>query len=982
MPLVTLPGRSPSGGISQRAPHQRRIEQVQDATNALFLDGEGFMKRPGTLVEGLFAATPNANLRLGFWDIDGSEQYDIVYGAGVLRLFRVGGAEATVTIAGAASTYLALNSASADQMKVRVIGDAVYVVNTTVATGLTTSDSYSVERTRKDYDALVSYSTTVGNSLRTENDSARDIAGYYRYAPGTYTYGLLNLPTVTNNWASSGAYWDDANYYPAGFRVAFRRVNLAGFTAATFTTATGVIHKTGAFSGYTWRAGDMIQISAGTGFTANNWYLITSKTDNDNIVVSGGPGADNANTASNFTDATYGETNRCRIGVQVEVNINVNANPVLDMNEIALLIQRSMRAGGAPNACCAWVPQSAGGNFQITGPFRGDNALVYGPTAPTFTVGANGDLTAAGAPFCQTNMQVFGGTGGAAPDASDTATPESRWTRIAAPGQSGAKIDATKMPVKITRASAGNFNVDPISWDQRSSGDSTNNAAPKLITNGAKIADLRLYRDRLFLIGGPYMAGSVAGSTLNFFKQNAANIVDSDPIDRTISGEVNTSLRELIPFRNALWINSDAGQQWEANADGALTPASLALTATTRYRTIPNVSSSAAAPLLYMVTARQGYAALFEYHYDDLRLSSDAVNVSQEVPRLIPSDLRAMAASVETGVVALVPTTGYRMFIFRPGDRNGRDVQEFWTRYVFDDNYRIADIFAVGGDLRMMVEVSAIATVTAGSPTTIYKPGHGLSTGNTTGLSESTCTPSINGNPVVTVTDADHFTIVAATTASGTCRWHSGNFVREKLPLTPYAADLASNGSAWAYPVHGDRRFTATGVYAAGVTTWTLPGGLTGNGSTLTTIVLGPAFGGSSGNTLTITGYGATTVSIAGDYSAGQATICRNFTLSVTPTRPFATDGTGRPNVADAMMIETLTLRHRDTCAYAVTASMSGTSDRTRSVDFGNTPTTGKLFTLLGGEADAVTHVIADSSVRPVVINGMEVQARLFEGSP
>ena len=34
----------------------------------------------------------------------------------------------------------------------------------------------------------------------------------------------------------------------------------------------------------------------------------------------------------------------------------------------------------------------------------------------------------------------------------------------------------------------------------------------------------------------------------------------------------------------------------------------------------------------------------------------------------------------------------------------------------YDDNYRIADIFAVGGDLRMMVEVSAIATVTAGSP--------------------------------------------------------------------------------------------------------------------------------------------------------------------------------------------------------------------------------------------------------------------------
>lgn len=976
-----------SGGISQQPPHLRAQGAVDDATNVVFPLADGFSKRPGTEFERMFTASANANLRMFVWDIDGSEQYIFVYGASFFAGYRIDGAVASVTVAGAASTYLGLNSATADQMRARVIGNYVLVANTTVSTATTTGDSFSVERIRRDYEALVSFTTTSGYYLRTENDSDRAQAGYYQYAPGTYTYAHINFETLTNEWSVPGGFWNDTNYFPSGFRIAFRRVSLTGFTAATWTASSKTLTKTGAFTNYTFRAGDMIYLTAGTGFTANAWYTIASRVSNDAITLSTTQpagvtmsGADQVDVAANVTAATYAETNICRIGIEVEANVNFSTTAVTDMNDIAYEIQRSLRAGGATNACCAWVPQTSGGNFQITGPYRGNNAITYLPTAPTSTlVGSSGSLVAASAPFNSTNTQVFGGSGGAAADAADTATPESRWTRVQEPGQSGAKLDASKMPVKLTRASAGNFNLDPSSWDQRTSGTTDNNPAPRLFTAGNKIADMVLYRDRLFFVGGNAVAGSETADHENFFKDNFENIVDSDPIDRVISGEVNSTIVECLPFRNAVWINTAAGMQFEMSASGEiLTPATVSITGTTRYRTLANIRSAAAPPVLYLATERQDSVGLYEYFYDDLSVSSDAEDVTRHVPTLLPSLMRAMAASSTAGVVAVVPTEGYRIFLYRATweGANSRKVQSAWGRALFDSNYRIVDVATLGDDLWMLVEKSAVVTVTAGSPTTITHTNHGLSNGNTVVLSESTSIPSVNGSHVISNATANTYTIPVATTVSGTARYHTGDFIIERLPLSLYRED-----QGWAYAVHGDRRITMTGSHAAGTTTWTLPNNLTGQGSTLTKIVLGPAFGASSGDVLDITGYTSTAVTISGNYSAGDVTLCRDFPVSVDLTRPFVRDGSGVPYIADLLDIETFTVKYTNTSSFGVTATQTNRSDRTRNVDNGKTPASGKLVTLLGGEADAMNLTINDTTVRPLTINGLHYECRHHPGS-
>ncbi len=93
-------------------------------------------------------------------------------------------------------------------------------------------------------------------------------------------------------------------------------------SAATFTTSTKNLNKTGAFTSYTWQAGDIVYISGGTGVVAG-LYEIASKTDNDNIVLVEDIGGTNPSdvTSSNgpFATIAQGETSSSAFGSEVRI---------------------------------------------------------------------------------------------------------------------------------------------------------------------------------------------------------------------------------------------------------------------------------------------------------------------------------------------------------------------------------------------------------------------------------------------------------------------------------------------------------------------------------------------------------------------------------------------------------------------------------------------------------------------------------------
>lgn len=65
------------------------------------------------------------------------------------------------------------------------------------------------------------------------------------------------------------------------------------------------------------------------------------------------------------------------------------------------------------------------------------------------------------------------------------------------------------------------------------------------------------------------------------------------------------------------------------------------------------------------------------------------------------------------------------------------------------------------------------ATATAGDPTVITSTSHGLETGNSITVFNSTTTPDIDGTYTVTVIDEDSFSIDVLTTVDGDAPWFS-----------------------------------------------------------------------------------------------------------------------------------------------------------------------------------------------------------------
>lgn len=995
------------GGISQQPETVRPASCVPDAVNVCFDLRVGVRNRPGTDFDRKFTAAPNADLDGVKWRWSTDENYIVVFGRGggspIFRIFRDGGGECAVTVTTAATAYLSSGSPGSASIVFCPQPEYALVINKLVNTALIATDSYSIERHRPTYRDLVAFTTTPSNYIQTDEDDGTADRGYYQYTPGTYRPAHINCQTITNPWSISYGYWNDSGYGDnAGFRIAFRRVALSGFTGGTFTTSSGTITKTGAFASYTYRPGDMIQISAGTGFTASAWYLITGKTSNDAITIAGGPGADNADTASNFTSATYGETNICRIGKQIEIVLDFTKITISSMHDVADAITKAMRDAGADNAACAWVPQTQGGAFQITGPYVGNNAMVYAPSTPSSSVlSTNGDLTNdATKPFYSSSVQVIGGTGGAAPDVSDTNAVSSRWTRVAAPAQTAGKLDPSTMPLKLTRNAANTFTLDVAAWTPRTAGDAGTNPGQKLFKTGQPIADAVTHENRLWLGGGPFVASSRVQDNFDFWIADPAQLVDSDPIDKTISGRYQGSVRFLLPWNDLLVIFHDSGQFELSSGNQPLTSTTAQLTPSTSQPTLALRPRSSNAQIFFAAGgAGASYLDVYEYFYNDLRAQSDAAKITGHVAELLPAAVRCLAVVPLHQSLVVLPSAGSSLYVYKYHYDGQEKIQSAWTRFAFDPGYRILSVMADDSKFWMLVENAATYTVGAGA-LTLTIPSHGYVDGNPITFSDSTTTPSVNGTKYVDVVDANTVAVyddVGLTTpttlaAGGTLRWHTGDFILETLSLADPAAP-----AGWPCSVHMDRKLTLTGVHAAGVTTFTLPNApsvvsgsaqFNGLGSTLNYAVLGPAFGVNAGQVVQITGYSSTTVSIAGNYSAGPVVLGRFFDWSCELPKPQRRNARGRPDIRSELFVIGVTASHYKSCSYMIQSAQEGLHTLTREHAAGTSPSSGTLRTMLGGDAEKTTWTLKNVSntlaTRPAAVMAVqwEVEANPLAQTP
>jgi hypothetical protein len=372
------------------------------------------------------------------------------------------------------------------------------------------------------------------------------------------------------------------------------------------------------FSDYIWRSNDEVRVTGGTGVTTG-WYRVARRIDSDTIEliesITGGGSPSDVSIDS--------------IGDEYEIFHITEGAQLNDMHAVAKSLENSLRAAGCEDGLIAWDSTGAtAGRFLVSCPYRGSTRTVLTATAPS----GGTDLTAASAPFNSFTVAV--GTGSGDP----IYAVDSRWTRVAAPNSADGSIDETKCPVTLSRITISPlvFELDTIPWNDRIEGDADSNPSPDIFKDGAYVSDLCYHRGRFGIGAGDTLALSQANDLWNFYLEDPANPVDSDPIVLPISSDRVTVIDYLVPWRSTLAIFTRAGRQFELTNPEALTPSTAGYESSTQYPT-RQVRPGSMGSRMYFATDQGGRTGLREYYRDEQAVASDAFDVSAHVPTLLRS---------------------------------------------------------------------------------------------------------------------------------------------------------------------------------------------------------------------------------------------------------------------------------------------------------------------------------------------------------
>ena len=369
---------------------------------------------------------------------------------------------------------------------------------------------------------------------------------------------------------------------------------------------------------------------------------------------------------------------------------------------------------GSEVVTVAWVPATNNrGRFVITSPFIGAGSQIAG----VFPY-EDGNHWANKWPFSKTQATDGSGTSGG------TLTLAEQFERIRVPGQLGAVPGPYTLPMAMIRYSIGEYNeagtvyypgeweLDANEWTPRKSGSAQSNPAPSFFQapgqagkdqEGKPIQDLTFHAGRLVIGAGDRIYMSQADDLFNFYLDDATDIFDADPIEIPVSSNQVATIRHITPFRKTLLFDTKAGAQFELLAVETLTPTSAQIVATTAYRTI-ELRPVEIGDMLYFASARKDAAVLYEYYYDDTRVNNFANDVTAHYRNRIPSDIRSIIASQNNQMVFVVPSDCDQMHVYAAWWLGNQKVQSAWTRWQFDDSYRIIDGVCIDNDLYLLIE--------------------------------------------------------------------------------------------------------------------------------------------------------------------------------------------------------------------------------------------------------------------------------------
>ncbi len=266
-------------------------------------------------------------------------------------------------------------------------------------------------------------------------------------------------------------------------------------------------------------------------------------------------------------------------------------------------------------------------------------------------------------------------------------------------------LTASTMPHVLIRNSDGTFTFKPEVWTNRIVGNLQSNSDPSFV--GRKISDIFFYRNRLGFLADESVIFSEASEFFNFFRTTVTELLDSDPIDVTVSHTKVSTLQHAIPFNRQLLLFS-AQSQFVVEAAELLTPRTIAVKQATEFESDPLVKPAGIGKNVYFAVPKGEYTGVREYFpVDEISGINDSVEITGHVPEYIPKNVTKIAPCLTQDMLALLSSEDRSsIWIYNFFFNNTEKLQSAWSRWTFDSSSSVLAAEFILSDLVLVIQRS------------------------------------------------------------------------------------------------------------------------------------------------------------------------------------------------------------------------------------------------------------------------------------
>jgi hypothetical protein len=262
---------------------------------------------------------------------------------------------------------------------------------------------------------------------------------------------------------------------------------------------------------------------------------------------------------------------------------------------------------------------------------------------------------------------------------------------------------ASTMPHTLVRNANGTFTFGPASWDNRTKGTENSNPDPSFVSR--KISDIFFYRNRLGFLVDESVCMSEAGEFFNFYRTTVTELLDSDPIDVSVSHTKVSSLLHAVPYNRQLLLFSEQ-TQFVVDSGDLLTPKTISIKQSTEFECTPECEPVGVGNNIYFPVPKGEFTGVREYFtVEDATGTNDAADVTGHVPSYIAGNVYKIAAGLNENILATLSSNQRNsVWVYKFFWNQNEKLQSSWSKWVFPAGDQILNADFILSDLYLVIQ--------------------------------------------------------------------------------------------------------------------------------------------------------------------------------------------------------------------------------------------------------------------------------------